>query len=440
MPEWEARRGGMRMRRTELPHALVLLAAALLSSHLSRAADATPDAMTADAAGPTRERTQLLQELGVPGWHAAGFRGLGVKIAILDTGFRGYQAHLGTALPRKVTTRSFRADGNFEARDSQHGILCAEVIHTLAPDAELLLANWDMDQPRQFLDAVRWAHDLGAKLISCSVIMPSWSDGEGHGPIHQELRRLLGPGNVAGDLLCFASAGNVAQRHWFGTFRRGADGWHEWAPGKTANIVEPWASGEPVSVELYGHSGLSFTLSVTDAATGREIARGACRTAGEASWAVARFEPVADHRYLVRVRQAEGRPGTFHLVALGGTLGTSTARGSVAFPADGPEVVAVGAVDHEGHRAVYSSCGSSNTLSKPALVAPVPFPSAWRARPFSGTSAAAPQAAALAALIWSRRPNWTAEQVRETLRKWARDLGPAGYDEETGYGEIRLPE
>src|SRR6266542_176992 len=83
----------------------------------------------------------------------------------------------------EATVRSFRNDGNLEARDSQHGILCAEVLHALAPEAELLLANWEPDRPDRFLDAVRWAKEQGAKIISCSLIMPSWSDGEGGGAV-----------------------------------------------------------------------------------------------------------------------------------------------------------------------------------------------------------------------------------------------------------------
>ncbi len=89
--------------------------------------------------------------LGVPAWHQAGQRGKGVKIAILDSGFRGYQGALGKVLPAAVKVRSFRRDGRLDARNSQHGILCAEVIHHLAPDAELLFANWEPENPAQFL-------------------------------------------------------------------------------------------------------------------------------------------------------------------------------------------------------------------------------------------------------------------------------------------------
>ena len=88
-------------------------------------------------------------------------RGRGVKVAILDSGFRGYRAFLGRALPQHVSVRSFRKDGNLEARDSQHGIWCGAVMHTLAPEAELLLANWEGDSPESFLAAARWARSCG---------------------------------------------------------------------------------------------------------------------------------------------------------------------------------------------------------------------------------------------------------------------------------------
>ncbi|MGH7224247.1 MAG: hypothetical protein ACRELF_13535, partial [Gemmataceae bacterium] len=78
---------------------------------------ATPDVQfsaAASAALPRRE--ELLGRMGVPAWHARGWRGRGLKIAVLDSGFRGYKAHLGAALPRSVKTHSFRFDGNLEAK------------------------------------------------------------------------------------------------------------------------------------------------------------------------------------------------------------------------------------------------------------------------------------------------------------------------------------
>jgi subtilisin family serine protease len=401
---------------------------------------------------PAQQRKVLVQKLGAERWHADGHRGAGVKIAILDSGFRGYRNFLGGILPASVTAKSFRNDGNLEARDSQHGILCAEVLHALAPEAELLFANWEPDRPEQFLAAVRWAKEQGARVISCSLIMPSWSDGEGGGAVNEALAGALGNGTGKADVLFFASAGNTAQRHWCGAARPDAGGNHQWRAGVTANELMPWGN-ERVSVELYGHFSGKGRLSVHDARTGKEVAGaavGKARAAAVGASAIVRFQPEPNHRYEVRLR-VQGGPvadanALFHVVALGAHLMYADAHGSIPCPADCRSVHAIGAVDGDGQRHVYSSCGPNSPLPKPDLVAEVPFPSLWRPRAFAGTSAAAPQAAALAALLWARHGDWTAAEVSAELRRAARDVSGAGtktpakgHDVETGYGCISLP-
>ncbi len=383
-------------------------------------------------------RADVLERLGVPAWHAQGWRGQGLKVAVLDTGFHGYKSHLGTTLPRTVQVCSFRFDGNLEAKDSQHGILCAEVIHTLAPEAELLLANWEPECPDQFLAAVRWARRQGARILSCSIIMPSWSDCEGHGRVHEELAHLLGPGNQADDALFFASAGNTAQRHWSGPFEDGGDGYHVWrdaaGAGHRDNVIRPWGS-ERISVELCCPRASAYEVSVSDAATEKVVVRSHSTDGG----AVAAFLPEFGHDYQVRVRRLSNEPGEFHLVVLGGSLRHATSTGSIPFPGDGGEVIAVGAVDATGRRLAYSSCGSKHGAAKPDLVATVPFPSRWRPRPFAGTSAAAPQAGALAALLWSRHADWNAQQIRSTLQSAAHPCSANSPTWETGHGLLCLP-
>ncbi len=386
-----------------------------------------------------KARQQHLAALGLDRWQAAGVTGKGVRIAILDTGFRGYHDHLGKALPAHVTAHSFRRDGNMEARDSQHGILCAEVIHAIAPDAELLLADWDIDSPDEFLAAVRWAREQGAKIVSCSVVMPSCSDGEGGGTVHRDLDTVLGPGAGAHDLLCFASAGNTTDRHWGGPFHDGGNGYQEWAPGKTDNPLRPWSS-EQVAVHLYSRPGAGYELTVLAAAGDRVIARARTDDAQtDRVAAVVRFQPESGHTYRVRVRLTHGPAGSFHLTSMFASVEYRSQPASVCFPADGAHVVAMGAVDTDGNRQWYSACGPNSARPKPDLVATVPFPSLWRERPFGGTSAAAPQGAALAALWWSRHPQWNADQVRNSMRSTARDLATPGHDWETGFGLIHLP-
>ena len=50
------------------------------------------------------------------------------------------------------------------------------------------------------------------------------------------------------------------------------------------------------------------------------------------------------------------------------------------------------------------------------------------------------QAAGLAALLLSRTPQQTPEQIRAVLRAAALDLHEPGHDHETGFGLLRLPD
>ena len=265
--------------------------------------------------------------------------------------------------------------------------------------------------------------------------MPQLSDGEGGGPIHAALAKLLGPGTAIGDQLLFASAGNTAERHWAGQFHANATGYHEWKPGVTDNALNPWGD-EKVSVELCCKPGSRYDLAVVDEGSGAEAA--ACAGPRRQPRGPLRASFGAQLRHSIASACGTGRKVPFGGPAL--RPGSSHApAGSVAFPADGPEVVAVGAVDHAGLRTAYSACGATDGTTKPDLVAPVPFLSAWRSRPFAGTSAAAPQAAALAGLVWSRHLDWKAGRVRSLLQTSARDLGVPGPDPETGFGLLHLP-
>jgi subtilisin family serine protease len=55
---------------------------------------------------------------------------------------------------------------------------------------------------------------------------------------------------------------------------------------------------------------------------------------------------------------------------------------------------------------------------------------------FYGTSAAAPHAAALAALLWSYDPALTPAQIRFALTNTALDIGAAGFDRDAGAGIV----
>lgn len=377
------------------------------------------------------EDSPHLERLGVNAWHSKGITGKGITVAILDNGFRGYRRHLGKALSSDVQSRSFRNDGNLEARDSIHGLLCAEVIHTIAPDARLLLANWEPDDPASFLKAVTWARENGASIVSCSIVMPGWSDGLGGGDVHRELSKRLD------GALMFASAGNLAQRHWTGAFRESSTGMQVWKEGRTENSIIPWG-GQPVSVELVARDASSYRLAVVDD-DGRLVADPRALSTPGVNGSTLRFAPETGKRYRARIEKLSGRGGEIRLIVLGGELEIATHGGCMVFPGDGKDVIAVGAVSSRNERLSISATGCTGRTVKPDCVAPVPFPSRIRSSPFDGTSAAAPQAAAIAALIWSTEPHTQAKAIRSRLQEECVDIGAPGPDPETGRGVICLP-
>ena len=106
-----------------------------------------------------------------------------------------------------------------------------------------------------------------------------------------------------------------------------------------------------------------------------------------------------------------------------------------SYPANEPNVIAVGATGHDGFRAVYSNTGPYVTLAAPGGSADgtaaddIPLlKTGGGTTTEAGTSFAAPQVAATAALIWSENPDLTANQVAELIRSTATQLGPAGTD------------
>jgi hypothetical protein len=125
------------------------------------------------------------------------------------------------------------------------------------------------------------------------------------------------------------------------------------------------------------------------------------------------------------------------VVASAGNEGTAVQE----VPASLPHVLVAGASDFNDRRATFSNTGPWIDLVAPAssLVAPMPIgycPSGYGVA--NGTSFAAPSVSAAAALLAQMRPGLSAQQRFDILRTSARDLDPAGRDDETGFGMLNV--
>ncbi len=125
----------------------------------------------------------------------------------------------------------------------------------------------------------------------------------------------------------------------------------------------------------------------------------------------------------------------------------------VGFPANHPDVMAIGAVDYHLNRAPYSTYGSKLSVVAPGGNTQVDangdgyvdgvlqqtFENGqWNYYFFQGTSMATPHVAGAVALLRACAPNATRQQIQQALESTAMDRGPAGRDNEYGYGLIQI--
>ncbi len=206
-------------------------------SSLSRIAGDPRINWTQSASVPVAEVTgEGVAFTGADLWHAAGFTGSGVSVAVIDGGFAGYSSLLGTELPASVQTANFCDAGLTTATD--HGTAVAEVVHEVAPDATLHLVC--IDDSGDLSQAVTYAVGAGVTIISHSIGWFNTGRGDGSGllqPIVQAARD--------GGILWINSGGNYAEKHWSGTFSdTDADDIHEFFGGTDeTNDVEVPAGG-----------------------------------------------------------------------------------------------------------------------------------------------------------------------------------------------------
>ena len=126
-----------------------------------------------------------------------------------------------------------------------------------------------------------------------------------------------------------------------------------------------------------------------------------------------------------------------HNVVVVAAAGNGGIGGSESWPGADPHALGVGSIDSTGLPSSFSTRGAYVDVAAPGGSITSTYLNGGYAT-MSGTSMAAPFAAASAAIVRHAHPLWTEAQIRTALIMSAIDTAPAGRDTATGAGEVSV--
>jgi subtilisin family serine protease len=348
-------------------------------------------------------------------------------------------------------------NGGCRRGSGDEGTALLEIVHDVAPGAQLLFAgpadSGEMVDAVQCLAAARRQRDRRRSRV---LRGPFFEDG----PVAAAVRTAVQAG-----VSYHSSAGNEADVHLEQDFVATPNSTlHDFAGGagdNTETVVVP-AGGTLTCIlqwnDPFGGSGNDYDLILLDQ-NGSTIAESIDPQQG----AQDPIEVVAvtnqsnsDAMANVLIDRFAGEARRLELFCLGASaLEHVTAAGSIVGHPALDEVVTVAAIDvaDPGLDQVesFSSRGPARVdfparedRAKPDLAGfdgvsisnAGGFPACPPFCAFFGTSAASPHTAGVAALLLQKDPSLTPAAIQAALRQGAADIGPAGFDDASGFGRL----
>ncbi len=379
--------------------------------------------------------------------HAAGAKGQGVKVAVIDGGFRGADK-LPEDMPVRRWFRDYTHTGIY-AGTTAHGTACAEIIYDVAPEAELYL--YKVEDIVDLENAKDRCIQNGVAIVNYSATWVGEGFGDGRGIICDIVNDAADNG-----ILWVNAVGNYAQKHYMGFWHDSdADNRHDFATGDDlVNFVDEIEIADAIRVTLTWDdwpittADYDLYLYHQDAFGNIEEVSKSTDVQGEGGAPVEFLEYVAlqEGTYGISVvRVGEAEPKKLRVWSWHHDIEYPVPASSLGIPSDARGSLSVGAIHLDqwdsGTVASYSSRGpTADGRIKPDLVAPsgVTTASYGVDRLFGGTSAATPHVAGAAALLKSANPSLSRDDLWKALVEATVDLGAPGKDDSTGYGKLVL--
>ncbi len=377
--------------------------------------------------------------------HAAGAKGQAVKVAIIDGGFKGADK-LPEDMPVRRWFRDYTYTGIYAGTDA-HGTACAEIVHDVAPEAELYL--YKVADIVDLENAKDRCIQNGVAIVNHSATWVGEGFGDGRGLVCDIVNDAADNG-----ILWVNAVGNYGQKHYMDFWRDSDDdNRHNFAAGDDAvNFVAE--IGDTIRVTLTWDDWPTTTadydlyLYHQDAFGNIKEVSKSTDVQGEGGAPVEFIEYFAGQAgtygiSVVRVGEAE--PKDLRVWSWHHDIEYPVPASSLGIPSDARGSLSVGAIHQDqwelGTVASYSSRGpTADGRIKPDLVAPsgVTTASYGVEMLFGGTSAATPHVAGAAALLKSANPSLSRDDLWQALVEATVDVGAPGKDDSTGYGKLVL--
>ncbi len=380
---------------------------------------------------------------GASDMHNLGNDGTGVTVGIIDVGFATLAVSQAAGeLPQSLTIVDYTGTGT---GGKNHGTDVAEIVHDMAPGADLFLAK--VASSVQMETAVNDMIAAGVKIINHSVGWYGAAFYDGTGVV-------CGVADMAdaAGILWVNSAGNARNYHYLATFNDlDGDLRHDFAAGQNYNTVSLNA-GAAINLTLnwddYAAANVNYDLFLYD---GDPDAGGNLVASSSNNQGTSPFDypypleiisytasTTATYYIVVSKEQSNTTDLPLSLFTYARAFSVKTRASSLTQPADGFAVLGVGATDLTDGPEWFSSEGpTTDGRDKPEISGPDRVTTSNYAS-FSGTSASSPHLAGAAALILAQNPAFSPAQLKNALIATAQDVSSAGFDYRTGYGRLSL--